>query len=165
MARIRSLAISRGVRIDVPLLLIASAVLLYAGITLPIVETRALIFWSDTYSVLSAVDQLWSSDEWVLAIVLGVLSIGFPALKLLMLAILWTIPMSTQWRRGLLLKIQFLSRWAMFDVFAVAILAVIVQAGEFMQARPRAGIYCFAVSIVLTMVVTLLIGRAAARRH
>ncbi len=163
-SRARSLALLQG-RLDVPIFLAASVALLYFGLTLPVVETSGFLFWHDTYSIWWALGDLWDQQEYFLASVICVFSIGFPALKLLILAFLWIGPLTSHFRRELLTHIEFLSRWAMLDVFVVAMLVVIVQAGTFMDARPREGIYCFGGSVVLSMLATLMINRATAKQR
>lgn len=165
MGRIGSLALSHRCRLDVPILLAASSVCLLLGVTLPMVQTRTLVFWSNRVSLWSMLEDLWRRGDQPLAVLVGVLSIGFPALKLAMLAFLWFGPLTSKLRRSLLLHIQFLSRWAMLDVFVAAVAVVIVQVGAVMEAQPRAGLYCFACSIVLSMLATLMIARAAKRRR
>lgn len=151
-------------RLDIPIFLAASAVLLYYGVTLPVIETSAMLFFRDSYSVWWALNNFWADGQYALALTIAVFSIAFPALKLLVMAFLWIGPLTSQFREELLHHISFLSRWAMLDVFVVALLVAFVQAGTIMDAQPREGIYCFAGSVVLTMVVSMMINRACGKQ-
>jgi paraquat-inducible protein A len=163
-SRVQSLALREG-RLDILILLAASAVLLYYGVTLPVIETSAMLFWRDSYSVWWALNNFWSDNEYGLALTISVFSIAFPALKLFLLGFLWVGPLSSQFRKELLHHISFLSRWAMLDVFVVAMMVAVIQAGTIMDARPREGIYCFAGSVVITMVVSVMINRACGKQR
>lgn len=164
MARYRSLALSSRGGQFVPLLLMLSAVLLYTGVTQPVMETRALIFWHNEFSIWDAVRDLWDHEDYQMAVAIGLFSIAFPTLKLVALGLLWTMPMTLSFRRGFLRRVQWLSHWAMLDVLGVAILIVMVRGGSFIDARPREGVFCFCGSIVATMILTVMISRAAGKR-
>jgi paraquat-inducible protein A len=49
----------------------------------------------------------------------------------------------------------------MLDVFVVALLVVSVKLGSLAQARVEVGIYAFAASVILTMLLSAWIGRHA----
>jgi paraquat-inducible protein A len=54
------------------------------------------------------------------------------------------------------------SKWSMLDVFVVALLVVSVKLGSLAQAHVELGIYAFAASVVLTMLLAAWIGRYTA---
>jgi paraquat-inducible protein A len=52
-------------------------------------------------------------------------------------------------------------KWSMLDVFVVALLVVSVKLGAMAEARVEIGIYAFAASVILTMLLSAWIGRHA----
>src|SRR5687768_4688739 len=108
--RARSLALAQG-RLDIPILLAAGAALLYYGLTLPFIETSAMLFFRDSYSVWWALNNMWEDGEHLLAATMFTFSFAFPALKLAILMFLWVGPMTSSFRKELLHHVAFLSRW------------------------------------------------------
>jgi paraquat-inducible protein A len=146
---------------EIPLLLFLSAGLLVLGLSMPVLQTTALLFWKDEYTIQAGIVNLWEDRHFGLALILLFFSVVFPAMKLLALSALWVLPIAGGSRKRLLHQIKILSKWSMLDVFVVAIIVVITQAGGIIDVKPRAGVYVFAASIVLSMIVTLLIDRRA----
>ena len=81
-----------------------------------------------------------------------------------LLALVWNLETqsSAAHRRHLRWLAEY-SKWSMLDVFVVALLVVSVKLGALAQAHVREGIYFFAASVVLTMLVSYWIGRHAGK--
>ena len=158
----QSLAARYPWRLDVPLLLSASLVLLAQGLTMPAMEIRALIFWVDQYSILSNIQNLHHAGKESAAIALAVCSVVYPSVKILVLLFLWLSPFPASWRSRCVHLMRMLGRWSMVDVFAVtAIVAASRTVGLLLDARPLTGIYVYAASIVVLMIATVLLDRLA----
>ncbi len=144
------------------LLLALTFALLLAGLQLPLLTLEKFYLFSNTVSLYSALVQLGSEGEWGLFILIGLFSVVFPVLKLGMLALVWNLETrdSAAHRRHLHWLSEY-SRWSMLDVFVVALLVVSVKLGALAQAHVREGIYFFAASVVLTMLLSSWIGRHA----
>jgi paraquat-inducible protein A len=144
----------------VNLLLILALGLLIAGLRLPLLTLEKFWFFSNTVSLYSALRQLWAEGEWGLFWLIGVFSVLFPILKLLMLGLVWNLEAqdSARHRRHLRWLAEY-SKWSMLDVFVVALLVVSLKLGALAQAHVREGLYVFAASVVLTMLVSHWIGR------
>ncbi len=136
----------------------AIAVLTLAGgLLLPAVRITRLRLIDETLSVLEGIAALWQDGSWLLAIVVAVFSVLFPAAKLAVAAWWWLAPRA---RRGLLPVLAAgAGKWSMLDVMVVAILVASMQGGLLVRLRPEIGIYLFAASTFLGMLLTWLIER------
>jgi len=147
-----------------PLLLFAALVALPAGLCLPLLEVEKFVFWESSYSVLSGIAGLWEDGQLLLALVLLCFSVVFPCFKLGALCVLWWRPMSVELRVRWLHRLEWLGRWSMLDVFAVAILVVAAKLGILAECRPQIGVYVFGAAVLLSMLANARLV-ALARRH
>ena len=159
--RFKSLAAKHPWRLDVPLLLSISLVLLAQGLTRPVMEIRALIFWRDQYSIISNIENFYHHGKTTAAVVLTVCSVVYPAFKILALFFLWLAPMPAVWRRLAVRSLRLLGRWSMLDVLTVAAIVVGSRVIGPLDARPLPGIYVYAASIFVLTVTTILMDRLA----
>lgn len=133
------------------LLLWLAFALLLAGIALPLISVEKFYIFENRVSLLSGTWGLFSEGEWFLGLVLLVFSILFPVAKnLLMLALLHGLPAARRRMRGVMHALSILGKWSMLDVFIVAILVCSVKLGLLADTEVLAGVYCFAVSVLLT---------------
>jgi paraquat-inducible protein A len=151
----RSLASRFPKRVDIPLQCLASLVLLIAGLTLPVIETKKLVFWKSSYTIIDGIVNLWKDGHYVLSILIFVFSIIFPAIKLSGQGWLWFQPFDAERRQRWIRAIRVLGKWSMLDVFVIAVIVVITQTGGLLDATPRLGIYLFGAAISLSMIVTM----------
>jgi len=151
----------RGIVIN--LLLILALSLLVYGLQAPILTLEKFYVFSNTVSLLSALQTLAGEAEWGLFLLVGAFSVAFPVLKILLLALIWNFDVSqgAAHQRRLEWLARY-SKWSMLDVFVVALLVVSVKLGALVEARVEAGIYAFAASVVLTMLLSAWIGGHAA---
>ena len=143
-------------------LLVIAGVLLFYGLNAPILTLEKFYLFSNTVSLLSALQQLAQEAEWGLFVLIGVFSVLFPILKLLMLLLVWNFdPSQGDRHRAHLHWLSVYGKWSMLDVFVVALLVVSVKLGAMAEARVEIGIYAFAASVILTMLLSAWIGRHA----
>ncbi len=144
-------------RFDIVILIILAIALLIVGLTLPVLTVRKL--WdSNTYSIITGVQNLWSEKYYALAVVIFVFSIIFPIAKLLSLSAVWFVRLKDEQRKGLVYLMDIFGKWSMLDVFVTAIMIVWVKLGALASAKAENGIYFFAGSVLLTMVISSLQG-------
>jgi paraquat-inducible protein A len=142
-------------RFDIVILIIVSIVLLIIGLNLPILTIRQL--WNtNTYSILTGVQNLWQEKYYVLAVVIFIFSIIFPIAKLISLSAIWFVRLKEEHRKNLIYWMEVFGKWSMLDVFVSAIIIVWVKLGALASARAENGIYFFAASVLLTMIVSSL---------
>ena len=150
---------ARGMAVN--LLLLVALGLLFYGLQAPILTLEKFYFFSNTVSLLSALQQLAQEAEWGLFALVGVFSVVFPVLKNLLLLLVWNFdPSKGERHRRHLRWLATYSKWSMLDVFVVALLVVSVKLGSLAEARVEEGIYAFAASVILTMLLSAWIGRA-----
>ena len=144
------------------LLLIGALALLIYGLQAPILTLEKFYFFSNTVSLLSALQQLATQGEWGLFVLVGAFSVVFPILKILVLLAIWNLdPAHGERHRRHLGWLASYSKWSMLDVFVVALLVVSVKLGSLAAARVELGIYAFAASVILTMLLSAWIGAHA----
>jgi len=148
----------------VPATLLISTVLLFIGLSLPLLQTQQQFFWKkweNSYSVWAGVKALSHQGDYFLAGVLFFFSIVFPLAKLISLAVIWFVKLREDQRATLLHWLGLLGKWSMLDVFVVAILIVLVKLGPMARVEPRIGVYFFAAAIVASMLTTMYVTRLA----
>lgn len=144
-------------RIDIVILIILSTFLLIIGLTLPILTTRRL--WeSNTYSIVTGVQNLWEERYYVLAGIIFVFSVIFPIAKLISLSAIWFVKLKDEHRKMFISFMEVFGKWSMLDVFVSAVIIVWVKLGSLASAKAENGIYFFAASVLLTMLVSSLQG-------
>ena len=159
--RLQSLFLRHRMRVDAPLLILAAAVCLGFGLSLPLIDVEKL-FWDTEYSVATGVFGLWKDGEHVLAAIVFFFSVVFPIAKLSLLLWIWFGRVDPQQRDATLRWLAALGKWSMLDVFIVAILIVAAKLGP-TSVSARAGIYFFGGAILLSMLATILVQGLAKR--
>ncbi len=141
---------------------------------------RPELIFPKTFSILGAVNILWSHHERGLATVIFAFSVVFPLTKLLLLGILLaTLTRKRHIHSARMLRVSRRSRfaasmlhhfgsWSMLDVFVIAVLVAGFKdfPGGTELVREW-GLYCFALSVILSMIasVTLVLLHNSVRRR
>jgi len=136
-------------------LLITSLFLYFPANLLPIMTTRSL-GKEELNTILGGVIVLWQSGSYPIAIVIFIASIVVPVVKFIVLAWLnYSVQQKSnefQLQRAQLYRItEFIGRWSMIDIFAVAILASLIQLGTAMTIHPGHAAIAFCGVVILTM--------------
>ncbi len=156
-----SLASRHPWRLDVPVLLSASLVLLAQGLTMPALQITAFIFWRNEFSIIENIQRLYEGDHRPAAIALALCSVVYPVGKITLLFAMWLIPAPARWRRGCVRLLRLLGRWSMLDVLAITALVVGSRSIFMVDAQALTGIYVYAAAIFILMLVTMLMDRLA----
>lgn len=144
------------------LALCASAGLLVAGVTLPILTVERFFFFTDTFSIVDAVGTLADEGEWLLAVVIGGFSVVFPVFKIIAAAGLWRMATGGgQVHVRAVRWLHTLGRWSMLDVLVAALVVVSAKASAIADASTEPGLYCFIAASVVLAGVTLWLEKAA----
>jgi paraquat-inducible protein A len=111
-------------------------------------------------TILGGAQELLDAGMWPLALLVFVASIAVPVLKLISLSfMLIMIQRRSSWRlhdrTRLFRLVDFIGRWSMIDVFMLATLTGLVQAGALAEIHPGLGAICFGTVVVLTMIAVL----------
>ncbi len=136
--------------------LVAASVLLYIPANVYPVLTLTRLGAGAPSTILGGAQELLQGGMWPLALLVFVASIMVPLLKLVSLAfMLVTAQRGSAWRlhdRTTLYRlVDLVGRWSMIDIFMLATLAGLVQAGAIASIQPGFGAICFGTVVVLTM--------------
>lgn len=140
-----------------PLILFAASICFALGIVLPLIHVDRLYFFADEPSLIGMIAALWRGGDWLLAIVVAMFSVVFPAMKLGLLhnaaygqaAGAVSIP---GWFRAL-------SNWSMLDVILVALVIFAAKTSGLATAFTKPGLWFFAASVMLTATASAVIKR------
>ncbi len=132
-----------------------AAALLSIGLVTPIITLTKFVLVENTFSILSGAIELLMEGQVFLFLVITGFSIVLPILKL---GVLYRLvskkePMQRSTRK-LLHWMHLYGKWSMLDVFVVAVLVVSVKLGAIADVEIRFGLYAFAASVLLTMLIT-----------
>jgi paraquat-inducible protein A len=137
-------------------LIIGAAVLYVPANLLPVMDTRTF-FDDEQDTIMSGVLELLQSGSWPIALLVFIASIVVPLLKIMALAVL----LFSAWRREPRLRMQrtelyrlveFIGRWSMLDIYAISLLATLVQVQGFANIIVGWGAWAFGAVVVLTMI-------------
>ncbi len=140
-------------------LLIAAIVLYVPANALPITETLRY-GTSDASTIIGGVVSFLRTGDIPIAVVIFTASVVIPLAK--MVALVWLC-----WRAGcrpsvdslpetrLYRSIEFIGRWSMVDVFVVALLVALIQAGSLMAFSPGPAALAFAGMVIVSMMAAM----------
>ncbi len=136
-------------------LVIASAALYVPANVLPVMITRTF-FDDESDTIMSGVLVLLHSGSWPVAVLVFVASIVVPLLKILALAVLlysaWRPSPGRRMQRSQLFRmVEFIGRWSMLDIYAISLLATLVQISSFASIIVGWGAWAFGAVVVLTL--------------
>jgi paraquat-inducible protein A len=136
-------------------LVVCAAALYVPANVLPVMNTRT-IFDDERDTIMSGVLVLLDSGSWPIAMLVFIASIVVPLLKILALGVL----LYSAWRRSprgrlqrskLYRMVEFIGRWSMLDIYAISLLATLVQVQSFASVIVGWGAWAFAAVVVLTL--------------
>ncbi|RDD61959.1 paraquat-inducible protein A [Ferruginivarius sediminum] len=138
--------------------------MLVAGWTLPLMTVSTFVWLDDSVSLLDTVVALWREGEWLLFAVVALFAVAFPLAKLLAGLWLWyRVDARAPALPRALGVLDLLGRWAMLDVFVVALLVVALKASLISEVTLHAGLYVFTAAVLLSIALTQRL-RAMARK-
>lgn len=144
-------------------MLLALAATLAAGLAAPFVIIDKWM-WQDAHSVLGLANGLWRDGDVFLFVVIGLLVIVNPIVKVgLMVWIYVAVPVRGRWIDRALALFELVSRFAMVDVFVMAIVVVALHPGGVFSIAVHAGVYCFVAHILLSVIAVRWLKRLVTR--
>jgi paraquat-inducible protein A len=140
--------------------LVITAIIAYVPANLYPVMTVTSLGRSQSDTILSGVIYLLLHGDWPLALIVFVASVLVPLLKIvallyLLLSVQRRSPLRKAQRTRLYRVIELVGRWSMVDIFVVALLAALVQAGALATIEPGVGAIAFTSVVILTMFAAL----------
>jgi paraquat-inducible protein A len=136
-------------------LVVGAAILYVPANLLPVMDTRT-IFDDENDTIMSGVLALLESGSWPIALLVFVASIVVPLLKILAMGVLlhaaWArSPRGRMQRSRLFRMVEFIGRWSMLDIYAISLLATLVQVQSFAIVKVGWGAWAFGAVVVLTL--------------
>lgn len=140
--------------------LIAAAVLYIPANLLPIMSTSSVFQGETAHTILGGIEELRTSGDWLLALIVFIASIAVPMLKIgALLLLLLTAQRRSRWRQleraQLYRMIDAVGHWSMLDVFVVVLLVGTIRFGALAGVQPEPGLLAFGAVVVLTMLAAL----------
>ena len=136
-------------------LVIGAAALYIPANVLPVMITRTFLD-DENDTIMSGVLVLLQSGSWPIAVLVFIASIVVPLLKILAMAVLlysaWRpSPRRRLQRSELFRMVEFIGRWSMLDIYAISLLATLVQIQSFASIIVGWGAWAFGGVVVLTL--------------
>jgi len=140
-------------------LLLAAAVMYIPANFYPIMTTINLGRAMDN-TILGGVAELWRTGSWPIAMVIFIASIVVPVVKLLVMTWLCLVVkkqdgLNPEKRTQVYRITEFIGRWSMVDVFAVALMVALIRGGSLMSINPGPAALAFCSVVVLTMLAAI----------
>ncbi|BCE00868.1 paraquat-inducible protein A [Marinicellulosiphila megalodicopiae] len=122
-------------------LTVLSVSLLFIALSQPFIRITKLMLFNKDTSLLKGFFAMFEEGEWLLLLIVLMLTVVLPLCKIITYGMLPFVVSALQSR--LLNVLNVLSKWAMLDVFVVAILVVTVKLGALAQVSLLPGFYWF----------------------
>jgi paraquat-inducible protein A len=135
-------------RLLLPIVLLAASLSFALGIVLPLIQVERLFVFADEPSLVGMVAGLWREGDWLLAMIIALFSIAFPALKLALLHVAAFGGAAAS--RSLPAWLPALSKWSLLDVVLVALVVFAAKTSGLATALAKPGLWFFALSVLLT---------------
>jgi paraquat-inducible protein A len=134
--------------------ILLSVALLGLAWMMPIMSVKTWFIFYQEVTIFQAAQKLYEDGFLLLAGLVFVFAIVFPALKLIVLLLAWRYAgLSGDSARtdGILKVFDHLGKWSMLDVFIVAVVVVSTQSSLVSKAEIHPGLYSFTASILVSM--------------
>jgi paraquat-inducible protein A len=146
------------------LLLVAAPASFALGVSLPLMRFESFYVFSSDASLIQVISSLWAGGDPALALVVGLVSIAFPVLKLVLVAAEEVVGERISGQGALVRLVPILSKWSMMDVLLVAIVIFATKTSGLAQAFTQPGLWFYAGSSLAVAVLSGLSGRAVAQK-
>jgi paraquat-inducible protein A len=138
-----------GRRFLLSMAILAAAVCLALGVSLPIIKLTKFVFFTYEHSLISTVQSLLTSGQTFLGVTVLVFSILLPVVKLFYLLLLATLPLAElkRWSRQLH-ALEWLGKWSMHDVLVLSLTIFFIKSQGVYDARSLNGVYFFTAAVL-----------------
>lgn len=142
-------------RLFLALLLPISTFSFALGLTQPLMRFERLYFLEDRPSLIRMITELWQDGDAALAGIVALFSVGFPALKILLIH----IAVLTGGKSRSLALLSMVSKWSMLDVMLVALVLFAAKTSGLAAAAILPGLWFYAAATLSTAVAANLCAR------
>ena len=132
-----------------------SVILFLAGITMPMFSLEKLLVFGETFSMIKGIAVLLREGDIFIAFILIIFSLVGPMYKYYICWQLLRLKSQSSDRYGVLVnRLNKVGKWAMADVFVIAILASTVKLGALASINIHYGLIAFALSVIIALVLS-----------
>ncbi|MBC01881.1 MAG: hypothetical protein CMJ34_01070 [Phycisphaerae bacterium] len=142
----------------VPVLALAALGTLVASLQAPYLKITAWFLDRTEYSILGTIQALIEESDFIFGFAVAMFLVIMPSLRVLLIGGAW-------WWRGDPLKLfrisgvlRVVERWAMLDVFALAIGLFLLEGGNLVPIEHRSGVWLLLAAVVSTVVLSKVAG-------
>jgi paraquat-inducible protein A len=142
-------------------LLFVSLVLLVLGAFAPLLTTEKFYLFTNTFSLISGLEQLFVNEQVALALLIIAFSLCVPVLKAL---VMWIASSAKSADTTLVAVAEKVGKWSMLEVFIAALVIVAMKLGPVANADLHYGAYLLAASVLLASFASHVLSLDAERR-
>lgn len=133
-------------RLILALLLPLSTFSFALGLTQPLLRFERLYFLEDRPTLIEMIMELWRQGDMPLAFIVGLFSVGFPAVKILLIH----VAAMTGGKSRSLALLSMVSKWSMLDVMLVALVLFAAKTSGLAAAAILPGLWFYAAATLST---------------
>lgn len=126
------------------------------GLTQPLMRFERLYFLEDRPTLIEMISSLWQEGDAVLAAIVALFSIGFPAVKIMLIH----VAVMTGGKTRSLALLSMVSKWSMLDVMLVALVLFAAKTSGLAAAAILPGLWFYAAATLTTAMAASLCRRA-----
>ena len=141
-----------GQRLLYHFLLWSSVITYLLSLNLPLLFVTKLYFFNDAISLLSILSALFQQHEFLLFLIIFVFVLVLPITKLTLLTLVIFNSRFMVTHNKLYILLENIGKWAMLDVFIVAVIIVMIKFSLSASASAQSGLYFFTYSIIASMI-------------
>lgn len=140
-------------------LLLAAAILYVPANLYTMMSTVSVAGRTDS-TIIGGILQMIDMGSYLVAVIIFFASVVIPVAKIAVMAwlcyvVAYARPMSMHRRAMWYRTSEFIGRWSMIDVFVVAIMVALIQAGVILSIYPGPAAIAFAAVVILTMLAVM----------
>ena len=122
-----------------------------------------LVNESNTVSLVSGLRDMATHGEMALFAIILLFSVVFPLVKITLCGMIWYWGVSMRLEAIWVHWLAVVGKWSMLDVLVVSLLVVALKLGDLVEVEIHKGVYFFAASVIMSMILTTRISRCLPR--
>jgi|TARA_B110000116_G_scaffold123745_2_gene107370 paraquat-inducible protein A len=136
-------------------LFFSSVILFLAGITMPMFSLEKFMVFGETFSIIKGITILLYEGNFLIALILITFSLVGPIYKYYICWQLIAVEFEFSDRYEILVnRLNKVGKWAMADVFVIAILASTIKLGVLADMSIHNGLVVFSLGVILALVLS-----------
>ena len=132
-------------------LVIMGASLFLVSLFSPFVSVQKFYVFNDTVTLVSMLTKFLNEKDWFLFSIILVFTVILPTIKFVLLFIYGLFPTAATPGSYTMKVLEDISKWAMLDVFLVAIIITILKLDLITTGKINYGLYLFVCSILISI--------------